>query len=318
MLGSGLRILGLLLFVMAASGCTDAGSARPAAHADAAVPSYAAPSGAPSFCADLAGTTHLTDIPEAVGRLTADPRDVEAALLVCGQPTTAFGVPASPLCTPDGTRGGVPTDFVLDACVDTTSMTVGNDLDVLLLVRGGGDIGVPAHLHERGSATASVQRRLAGTEELLMPGDVVRWPLGAGAATLTVAGLEPTTTVVVDSLNTALPPLGADSADEETYQAYAVVVRDITAAVAGRAACVVDKNFLQEAACDVVAASAIGRTVIGHLPRAQAVELLPVVMDRGTWADWITPRRTALTSMAPSRLTLTQAALQSPPPPPDA
>jgi hypothetical protein len=44
------------------------------------VRSYASPSGAPGFCAALAGTTKLTGLPLAVGTLTADPTDVEAGL----------------------------------------------------------------------------------------------------------------------------------------------------------------------------------------------------------------------------------------------
>jgi hypothetical protein len=49
-------------------------------RADVAVRSYVPLAGAPGFCAGLADSVHLTDIPEAVGTLTADPKDVEATL----------------------------------------------------------------------------------------------------------------------------------------------------------------------------------------------------------------------------------------------
>jgi hypothetical protein len=76
----GLRVLGLLFPLIALAGCTAADDAPPVPRADAAVPSYAAPSGAPGFCATLAGTTHLTRLPVAVGTLTAQPQDVGAKL----------------------------------------------------------------------------------------------------------------------------------------------------------------------------------------------------------------------------------------------
>jgi hypothetical protein len=64
------------------------------------VQSYAPPSGAPGFCSTLAGSTHLTDLPEAVGTLTADPKDIEATLAL----TAAISELGDVL---DGVREGV-------------------------------------------------------------------------------------------------------------------------------------------------------------------------------------------------------------------
>jgi hypothetical protein len=63
------------------TGCLSHPSAAPEVQrADVAVPSYAPPSGAPGFCAALAGTTHLTALAPAVGTLTSQPEDVGAQL----------------------------------------------------------------------------------------------------------------------------------------------------------------------------------------------------------------------------------------------
>jgi hypothetical protein len=80
----GLRVLGLLFPLVAMAGCTTADDKPPVHLADAAVPSYAAPSGAPDLCATLAGTTHLAGLPVAVGTLTAQPQDVGAKLQLTG------------------------------------------------------------------------------------------------------------------------------------------------------------------------------------------------------------------------------------------
>jgi len=170
-------------------------------------------------------------------------------------------------------------------------------------------------VHERGSATASVLRLLAGTDELLMPGDVARWPLGPAAGSLTVADLAPSTLAIVDTVRSYLPRLGAEDDHQENFQAFAVVVRETTAAVAERSACIAGKNFLQVAACDVVAAATVSRTVIGQLPRRPATEMLPLVLDQTNWADWVAARRA---QPDPNGRILAQAAVPVPvvvPPP---
>jgi hypothetical protein len=83
-----LRVLGLLIPLLAATaGCTATEAQPRSTRADVAVRSYAPPSGAPGFCSTLAGTTHLPDLPEALGTLTADPEDVESTLAL----TAAIG-----------------------------------------------------------------------------------------------------------------------------------------------------------------------------------------------------------------------------------
>ena len=83
-----LRVLGLLFpLVVGIAGCGGSDDEPQVVRADVAVRSYTPPSGAPGFCAALAGSTHLTRLPEALGTLTADPNDVEATLAL----TSAIG-----------------------------------------------------------------------------------------------------------------------------------------------------------------------------------------------------------------------------------
>jgi hypothetical protein len=90
----------LVLLVAGAGGCSTPGATASLERADVAVRSYAPPSGAPGFCTALAGSTHLTDVPSAVGTLTADPEDIEAGLAltaVIGELTDVLdGVRAHP------------------------------------------------------------------------------------------------------------------------------------------------------------------------------------------------------------------------------
>jgi hypothetical protein len=202
-------------------------------------------------------------------------------------PSAAVAGPVAELCATDAGRGGVPADFALDACADATSLTVRNDLDVPVLVRADGDFRAPSPVHERGSATAAVLRLAADPGTVLVPGDVVRWPLGAGAAGLTVSGLRPAAvSAIVGSLEPFLPSLGGEDVGVEDYRAFAVVARETSAAVQARATCVPGKNFLQVAACDVLAATTVSRAAVARLPHRAALQVLSVGLDPARWADW--------------------------------
>jgi hypothetical protein len=81
MLSGRLRLTGLLIVLLGAvAGCASADAGSPSMRADVAVASYTPPAGAPAFCARLAASTHLADLPSAVGLLTAEPADVETKL----------------------------------------------------------------------------------------------------------------------------------------------------------------------------------------------------------------------------------------------
>jgi hypothetical protein len=222
---------------------------------------------------------------------------VTAVLALTVAPTTAHALPAPDLCTPDVTRGGVPADFVMDACVDATSITLRNDLGHPVLVHGTGDVGAPARVHERGSAAASVLRLLSGVDELLMPGDVTRWPLGAAPAAVVVVDVDPVTRSVVDSLTTRLPELGTGDAKEAG--AVATVVREVIAALHDRTTCSGGKNFLGRASCDVDAAARISRALSAQFPRSTAVGLLPIALDPARWTAWSEPATPALPDAGP-------------------
>jgi hypothetical protein len=232
-------------------------------------------------------------------------------------PVPATAAPAPELCAPDDARGGVPSRFLLDACADATAMTLRNNLAVPVLVTGSGDVDAPARVHERGSAAATVLRLTAGNGDVLMPGDVVRWPIGPGAAALTVSGLESAAApAIVEVLTRYLPRLGADSTEASDFESFAVVVREVAAAVDARAACVEDTNFLQLAACDVTASSTVARVVTAQLPRRTAVDLLPIVLDTAHWDDWHPARGTDARALAGGELRLVQAAVPAPEPAP--
>jgi hypothetical protein len=221
---------------------------------------------------------------------------VLAAVLVglVVQPT-ASARPAPSLCSYDRTRGPVPADFVVDACVEDAAVTVRNSLAVPVLMRTGGDVGAPVRVRTS-AGTAAALTRFAGEEgDVLMPGDVVRWPLGPGAAELIVTDADlRVPAAIVATLAPFLPRREGGGPDTLDQKAFGALVREIAPVVTTRAACVRDRNFLQRAACDVDASAAIAGALVDRLPVRVATELMTEVLDADQWLEWSSAARMAV------------------------
>jgi hypothetical protein len=88
-----LRDLGLLFLLLAGiAACTHAETPPAAPRIDVAVQAYTPPSTAPGFCAGLADSSQLPQLPEAVGTLIAEPGEVEASLVLTGAITELEGL----------------------------------------------------------------------------------------------------------------------------------------------------------------------------------------------------------------------------------
>ena len=166
----------------------------------------------------------------------------------------------------------------MDACVDGASVTVRDDLQVPVLVRREGEVGDPVRLHEAGEPH---RRPCSGSSadaptayEILMPGDVVRWPVGLGAAALRVADVDPENDDGDPGRRRgrSLPASGrAARAAQQARSAFAVAIDEIAGGRRGaRPRACRARTSCRRRACDVLATTAISRTVTGHLPRATA------------------------------------------------
>ncbi|WP_167759056.1 hypothetical protein [Blastococcus sp. TF02A-35] len=241
-----------------------------------------------------------------------------AVLLAAGVaavPTAVSAAPVADLCTVDESRGAVPADFVVDACVDSGAITLRNSLAIPVTVQAHGDIGAAERRVTADEDTAAAVRRLS---ELLVlaPGDVVRWPRGEGPGELVVGVAGPAPAVPVVG---ALQPLRARLAakPDAAERALAALSTDVGAAVAARAACIAGRSAIERVACDLRAADGIGQAVAARVPDAAARAVVDTVLDRGRWSEWsgaVDEMRAALGGA----VTLVQEPVVPPPPPPPA
>jgi hypothetical protein len=79
-------VVGLFL-VSAVTACSSSAEPVVVEEGVAALPTYVAPAEAPGFCELLARSTHLSNLPDVLGRLSVDPQDAEARQEVAGAVT---------------------------------------------------------------------------------------------------------------------------------------------------------------------------------------------------------------------------------------
>src|SRR3954466_1940995 len=205
--------------------------------------------------------------------------------LLLAQPV-ASAAPEAKLCTSDASRGAVPATFVLDAWVDGSNVVLHNRRDVPVTVAVTGDAKAPAGAHPYDSPSTAVLRVATAPDTVLLPGDVVRWPLGAGGSELTVAAPGPAATPAIAETLGDMLSRQTNADPQQAYVAMGALIRETATALETRGSCGSGKNFLRTAGCDVSAAAAIGHAAAGTLPRPIDSDVLARVLDPDQWAHW--------------------------------
>lgn len=208
-----------------------------------------------------------------------------AVLLLPAPPATAGPAPA--LCGATDTRGAVPAGFGLEACVETGLLVMVNQRDFPVLVTTTGDVGLPQPIRRDGAPVAAVTRLALPSGLVLMPGDSARWQLGAGAGQVAIDAARPDLVAsTAGAIGGQLPRHDKSDVAGAGDAVYAKVVATTAAAVAERATCSADTNFLASAACDVATAVAVGQALHDAFPRPLAAKLGTVLLSRARWAAW--------------------------------
>lgn len=220
--------------------------------------------------------------------------------------------PAPWRCSYDG-AGALPATFPLDGCVQNGWLTLHNAAEYPVQVVVGG-AGAAVVVRTDGDPVHAVTRLAVGGEGVLLPSDVVRWPLGSGPAALEVRGLRPATAApIAEGLADVLP----DPATRGDLRPYGSLVRDLATAVAQQRSCVRDANFLGRAACDVRTASAIGRAVRDRLSGDAVADVAAIVLEPARWREWAEQRTPDVWAMlrVDQRGLVPEATIPAAPPP---
>jgi hypothetical protein len=111
---------------------------------------------------------------------------VVGSLLVV--PASASASFAPGLCQSNTARGAIPHSFAVQACFDGSTLYIYNNLDVALGVSVQGAVGKPMRSESDFDLAAIATRKKSKDPDLLLPGDELKFPIGAGAAQVKLRG----------------------------------------------------------------------------------------------------------------------------------
>ena len=252
------------------------------------------------------------------GRVTGW-RVLASALALCTFAAVTAAVPARAepapgLCQMNTSRGAVPADFPIQACVDGSNIWLYNTTTLVLRVFRGGDVGKPVSTPTDFSLAVDVTRLKDGGEWVLLPGDKLKIPIGSGSAAVNVKVLPSAEDFYFwANLVATFFPLGKVVSG---LAAFAQFISDINADFNDYENCKADRNFLGQVGCFARFSAKIQNAVdnLGlGLTAAAGQAVLGVLLSAETFAQWAAVQVPQFTTFIyPPQIK--QAALRSPRP----
>lgn len=233
---------------------------------------------------------------------------IGAVALLASTSIPAQAGPTPSLCQSNESRGAVPNDFPIEACVDGSNIWLRNNLAVPITLQiTGGGAPTPVQLDQSTAAIAT--RTHVANANVLMPNDLMRIPLGDGQGQVLLADTDAGFFYIEALTLSAFLPLGATQA---AYDAFTGLITDLDNTMRGYQQCIVGKNVVQRAACSIAASAsasfAVGKAVA--LGVAQGVAAL--VLNTVAWGQQVSSQIPDVNTILSGARTLSQAAVPPP------
>jgi hypothetical protein len=229
-------------------------------------------------------------------------------LLVMQLPATVFAGPAGGLCKMDTARGAVPSNFGLEACVDGNAIWLRNQLSVPVRIQVTGASGPITTVSSDGSTAALVTRAHYPNPALLLPGDLTRFSIGSGAASVYLAGTDAGGFYAEALTLSAFLPLGAGV---KVYDAIAGGIADLVNDNVNYSNCLTGANWVEQIGCNLTFESSVTFHVDKMIVMGLASGALGVVLDFLNWTDKIGKQVPSVGTIIHSERTLKQSAVVS-------
>lgn len=208
-------------------------------------------------------------------------------------PSHALG-PAPGLCKMDTSRGSVPSDFAIAACVNTTGVWLRNTIQVPIQIQATGDVRTPVRVTSDLGFAATVTRLKYKSPYLLVPSDIMRIPVGAGPATVTLASTGAGGLFALATTAASFFPGGVPKA---IYDSLTKLVSELADVYAKRADCMVGKNLAGRTYCETIwvrdVGFAIARAGITAFGSAAARLFTSVI----SWGKFINAQPAAISTL---------------------
>ena len=266
----------------------------------------------------------LGNHPRQIGRLAARTslEILIVAAMIAGQISQplAHSEPALALCNMDELRGNVPDNFPIAACVDGNAIWLRNNLEIPIQMKVTGDTGTAVSTPvDFGLATMST--RTDHPEPLLMmPGDVLKIPIGGGAASATIVGTTAGGEYLLTTTFLSFFPPSPVSPAVGLWEALADVMKAIAQAEFDYKDCLVGKNFLSQIGCTAAYTFQVDAALLLDSTKIvlAAIETVPVVglvakivgllLSTATYTAFLLALAPAFTKLIEGDRTITQSA----------
>ncbi len=239
------------------------------------------------------------------------------ATLVTVQAAPADAGPSAGLCQMDTSRGVVPDTFTVDACVDGRNIVLSNDLDIPLEMTITGASGAPVRpLIQAENDLAAIMVRQADPDPmLLLPGDLVRIPIGSAAASVELTESdEDGSFAVAKSLAAAA---SVKDIKVSLYEDLADFYKDVSEAYIAYSGCLQGKAWYEQLGCreqldEQIAIAKVtnaAKALFAVLPETDVISKL---LDTATYDQYLADRSESQATLAQTQHTLTQTAVTAP------
>lgn len=234
-------------------------------------------------------------------------------LLAAGSVVSGMGparsAPAPGLCAMDTTRGQVPANFAIDACLNSSRLVLHNTLLVPVNLSLSGDTGQRTHVSINYSIPAELTRAAYTDPLLLLPGDIMLIPLGSGTANISIAGTEGGGFYALATALSAFIPAGMIKA---AWGPITTMINELNSDFGKYANCLVGKNWLGQLGCRALLVRnvtfAVGRAVVSTV----ATGVVSLLLKTATFLKWAAAQPSAIGKIIHGNRTITAAALHKP------
>lgn len=245
-----------------------------------------------------------------------------ALVLTVAVSTVAADPARAALCSSNTARGSVPSDFAIEACVDTTSIWLHNSLHVPVRLTTSGDVGGVVKVTIDASLASLATRAVYNDPLLLLPSDVLRVPYGAGKASATLADTQGGGFYVLAVTLATFVPLGKV---KDVYEAFTSMIKSIFDAFVSYQFCLAHNNWIGQIGCNVTLSWSVGAAVVWDgakvalaVMSAGPARIVSLLLDGATWASFIAAQAPDIGAILHSNRTISLAAapVAGPPAPP--
>jgi len=202
--------------------------------------------------------------------------------LSTGVPAALAG-PAPGLCQMNTSRGAIPANFAIQGCVDSSNVYLHNNLTVALTVKVTGHVGSAKRTESDYGLAAEATRLNSNDPWILLPGDTLRIPLGAGPASFKLYDSQSAGFYALAlTIQTFVPGEGP-----AVVSALTGLVEELNDDFGQYKDCLSGKNWLGQLGCDAL----LTRNVDFAFARAAvdgiAKGALPAVLASVTFTQWL-------------------------------